>query len=190
MKRKQDLANGIRGWIPNEPKLRKPIHQFVQPSSISQENVTQKSNVTKQRTFALVFVVLSLIIIALLFATDVPFYFKVALQTEIIGILVGLIVGSLISLPLTKRELKLLAQDGKIAYLNAEVLPWGVISLAILLVLQFYGSMEITGLSLTIIFAFILGSRFANFLLCMRWEKSNRKRIYMRSWGRAYAVQK
>lgn len=183
---KKSLENRIRGWFPKEP-LGKSIQQFAQPLPANQERTSPDINSVDQRT--LFYISLPILLIACYFFVNFSYDYKIAWQILILGFVLGLIAGTLICLPITKKELEGLSQRGKISYLivKRSLLLFLVAFVGILLILFLYSGYE-AGIFLDIILASVVSFRFSNFILCLKWENNSKKRIYTNS-SEIYAIR-
>jgi hypothetical protein len=189
MNAKKTLQNRIRGWFPKEPNP-KPIQQYVRSAPINQKNLNTDIDAIKQRTFFLIFLPLT-VLLSLLYISSTFRDAHVSWQVGAIGMISGLVTGSLIGLPFTMRELKLLSEEGEIRnsvrlWLLTLLLIVVFAGISLFLILYFSFQIEVIYLDLSL--GITIGSYTSNAILCFRWENTFKKRIYRRMWGGMYAI--
>jgi hypothetical protein len=196
MNRLRYLKNRIRGWLPKEPNHTKPFQQNSQ-TPMGQKNPAQNFDSIEQRTSMIVLTPLAVGMGIYFFSLMISYYNHTGVL-QVIGVILGLVIGSLISFPFTRRELNLLAEKGEIRkgfkslilnVIAASIFPF---SFGILLFSDL--PLEISVIYWNFVFALLLGDIILDFILRFRWESVNKKRImYQGFWiwrRRVYAVPK
>ena len=163
--------------------------QLAQPLPANQERTSPDINSMDQRT--LFYISLPLLLIAFFGLGGISYDYKIAWQILVLGFVLGLIAGTLVGLPITKKELNLLSQKGKISrrILKLSFLSFIVAFIGIFLILFF---VYYSGLEVGIFFDIGLGVvsfRFSNFIQCFGWENASKKRIYAGA-GEIYVISK
>lgn len=187
-KSKQSMINRIRGWFPQEPYLGMRNHQLTQTPMANQQMTTPPVGASSLRRATLLFPIL-LLLSYLVFDVTLS---AVNLRVGEIATISGLAVGALISWPLTKSELFLLSQRGRISGLRASLPSLCLmLPLAAVIPLTYFCSASVVGIYIDVCFAVFLGEFVSNLFLCFRWEHHTKKRIYVGRggwWGEIYAV--
>lgn len=186
MNKNRNLRDRIRGWFPQEPALTKSSQRLAQVPLANRDLTSPPSRTTRLRREIRVFpllIVLSLVIFAVTLL-------RVPGNMVELGVIVGLVAGSLISVPFTKTELKWLSQNGKIRslYASLPLLSFCILFAVAFVVLNSFFSRETAGFYFDAGWAAFIGAYFSNLEECFLWENRSNKRIYKGLWGDLYTV--
>jgi uncharacterized membrane protein SirB2 len=176
------LENRIRGWLPKESKV--PVVPAKTDSRINKRPLTTKQmEKGKSTTRDLLPHAILLAVLSLFFMIRANVSFKLPLTSQVMCLITGLMVGSIISASLAKRDLNRLARDKEIRSLTMVVSVLFVVGTililsGILFVVLFTGLPGwIQGGFLSTTFAAVSVFIIVRYTLFLRWEKKNKMRI-------------